>query len=71
MPAPRVSLPSLCFSIGLALLVILFSAPVADPAHDGGVPFPLSVESLKARFIGLFGEVLERVDTRIGLALRA
>lgn len=70
MPAPRVTLPSLSFSVGLALLVALFSSPVPEPAGDDGVPFPLSVESLRARFIGLFGEALERVDTRIGLARR-
>lgn len=70
MPAPRVTLPNLSFSVGLALLVALFSSPVPERAGDDGVPFPLSVESLRARFIGLFGEVLERVDTRIGLARR-
>ena len=70
IPAPRVTLPSLSFSVGLALLGALFSTPVPEPAGDDGVPFPLSVESLRARFIGLLGEVLERVDTRIGLARR-
>ena len=70
IPAPRVTLPILSFSVGLALLVARFSVPVPQPAGDDGVPFPLSVESLRARFIGLFGDVLERVETRIGLARR-
>lgn len=70
IPAPRITLPNLSFSVGLALLVALFSTPVPGPACDDGVPFPLSVESLRARFIGLFGEVLDRADTRIGLARR-
>jgi hypothetical protein len=70
IPAPRVTLPNMSFSVGLALLVTLFSAPVPGLAGDDGVAFPLSVESLRARFIGLFGEVLERADTRIGLGRR-
>lgn len=71
IPAPRVTRPSLSFSVGLALRVALFSTPVPEPAGDDGVPFPLSVESLRARFIGLFGEALERADVRIGLSRRA
>lgn len=70
MHDPRVPLPSSCFSIGLALRVIRFSIPGPELAGDGGVTFPWSVESLNARFNGLFGDVLERVDTRIGLARR-
>lgn len=44
-----------------------FSAPLPELIGDEGLPFPLSLESLSARFIGLFGDVLERVLSRMGL----
>lgn len=70
-PNPKCLLPGLSWSAkGLRLRVNLFSSPVPEPAGDGGVALPPSVESLKALLTGLRCELLDRKDVRLGLTLR-
>lgn len=49
----------------VGLVLPLFSWPLADPADELGNALPLSDVWLKARFIGLFGEVRVRELGRV------
>jgi hypothetical protein len=48
------------------LLLLLFSCPITEPAAEVGGAFPASDAWLKARFIGLRGEVRLRDEDRGG-----
>lgn len=50
------------------LLALLFSCPPATTDNVDGVIFPVSDVELRARFMGLRGEVRVREDERVGVA---
>lgn len=58
-------LSKLLRSAGLVLL--LFSLPPTEPVNELGAALPLSDAWLRARFIGLFGEVRVRDTGRTGV----